>query len=386
MAAKGTCAVLPAQPFAGGIDCSVDLDGVAHTVRFEGAGLSEAGAAEAGLALALMPAMRASGLLRVPQPTSTRLLAAIPTIQDIIGTWEQRFPIYGRYRRVDVDAPASRPSDAMAGRGTAAFFSGGADSFYTAIRHRSEIDALIFVHGFDFDFGEHTGELTSLITSGVRAAAAELGLPLVEVRTDVRRFSDSYVHWEAYHGAAMATVAHLLATRFRRILIPATLTYADLMPLGSHPLLDPLWSSEAVELVHVGCEASRLEKLAAIAGEPAARQWLRVCWENRGSQYNCGVCEKCLRTMVALRALGLLEQFEAFPHSIDPIRLSRVELPELRYTWDASLRMLHREGIDPDLQKVLRHRLFSPRAQMMVKARRYAWKARSLVQSRMGSS
>ena len=40
------------------------------------------------------------------------------------------------------------------------------------------------------------------------------------------------------------------------------MTYAHLGPLGSHPLLDPLWSSEDVELVHDGCEATRLDKLA----------------------------------------------------------------------------------------------------------------------------
>src|SRR5262249_41756622 len=148
--------------------------------------------------------------------------------------------------------------------------------------------------------------LGAMVLDGVRHAAAELGLPLVEVRTDVRAFSDRFSRWDHYHGAALATVAHLLAPYFSRVFVPATQTYAFLAPLGSHPLLDPLWSSEDVELVHDGLEAPRLDKLAVVASEPAARHWLRVCWENRNGAYNCGRCEKCLRTMVALDALGEL--------------------------------------------------------------------------------
>ena len=62
-----------------------------------------------------------------------------------------------------------------------------------------------------------------------------------------------------------------------------------------------------------GCEASRLDKLDVVAREPAARHSLRVCWENRGGAYNCGRCEKCLRTMVAMDALGVLDAVRPLP-------------------------------------------------------------------------
>jgi diphthamide synthase (EF-2-diphthine--ammonia ligase) len=369
MSGEQALTVLPARKVAGGVECVMGIDGEERTVRYLGEAVSATWAAEAGLALALMPAMRQSRTLCVTEPVSPRLLEAVPTIQDVLSNWEQRFPVYGRYRRVRVEATARAAVRRASGRGVAAFFSGGADSFYTLLRHRDEIDALIFVHGFDFPPGD--GALARTIADGIRRAAADLGKPLTEVETDLRGFSDPYAFWESYHGAAMASVAHLLAGRFARIYVPATLTYAHLSPLGSHPLLDPLWSTEAMELVHDGCEASRLEKLDYIAGEPAAVQWLRVCWENRGATYNCGRCEKCLRTMVALHALGRLGEFTAFPDVVDPVAVARVNLPEVAYTWEASMRMLHQKGTDPALVRVLQHRLYSTRARLLTKARRY---------------
>ena len=79
------------------------------------------------------------------------------------------------------------------------------------------------------------------------------------------------------------------------------MSYNELSPLGSHPLTDPLWSNEAVELVHDGCEARRTDKIARIAASEAALANLRVCFEDMN--VNCGHCTKCLRTMVPLALL-----------------------------------------------------------------------------------
>jgi hypothetical protein len=72
------------------------------------------------------------------------------------------------------------------------------------------------------------------------------------------------VGWKLYHGAALAAVALLFQDRLGKILIPPTYSYADLLPWGSHPLLDPLWSTEQTTIEHEGCEATRVEKAAYI--------------------------------------------------------------------------------------------------------------------------
>jgi hypothetical protein len=69
-------------------------------------------------------------------------------------------------------------------------------------------------------------------------------------------------------------------------------------------MLDPLWSTEAVELVHDAVESRRVDKVRAVSGSGAALRVLRVCLANT-HRYKCGRCEKCLRTLVTLRLLGV---------------------------------------------------------------------------------
>jgi hypothetical protein len=209
------------------------------------------------------------------------------------------------------------------------------------------------------------------VVSAVRGAASELGKPLVVVSTNLRKFTDDHAHWEGYHGSALATVALLLSPRFHKVYIPGTLTYAHLVPLGSHPILDPLWSTEDVSIVHDGCEAARLDKIAEIASSATACRWLRVCWIDEGGAYNCGRCEKCLRTMVAMKALGVLEQFETVPQSIDLSRMQYEDLPFVRYTWEQSLALLESSSPDRRLVRDLRRSLYGPRARVTRRAARY---------------
>jgi hypothetical protein len=323
-------------------------------------------AADAAVAACLIPAMRAGTVLRVDEPVSPRLLHSVGTVQDILVNWRQRFAVYGRYGRVRVEAPAREAPADTSGRGVAAFFTGGVDSFYTLLRHRDEIDTLILVHGFDYP---SDGPLRERITAALRECAAELGKPLTEVTTDVRKFSDPLAFWESYHGSALATTGLLLG--FEKIYVPATQTYAHMAPLGSHPLLDPLWSTENVEFVHDGCEADRLEKLAIIASAPAARRFLRVCWENRDGRYNCGECEKCLRTTIALQALGLLGEFSTLPDRLDPAAIRRVDLPELTHTWDASLALLEQSPEHAELARSVRQNMFGTTARAARRVHHY---------------
>jgi hypothetical protein len=86
------------------------------------------------------------------------------------------------------------------------------------------------------------------------------------------------------------------------------------MPLGSHPLTDPLWSTEAVEIVHDGAEARRTEKILRIVDDAEALDNLRVCFDDMNT--NCGRCAKCLRKMLPLRLLGV--QSAPFPSGPAP--------------------------------------------------------------------
>jgi hypothetical protein len=269
------------------------------------------------LAAALLPSMALGMDCTIDGVVSARLLRSVEKIQDIFHTWDPRF------HRIRVSGAAGTAGTVLSAgadtRGAASFFSGGIDSLYTLSRHHSEIDSLILIHGFDIDLDHHA--LWKQVSDKLREFASKTGKSLFQIETNVGVFLRKYVGWSFGHGPALAAVGHLLAPRLRRIFIPATHTLADHVEWGSHPLVDPLWSSEALEFVHDGSEVTRVHKTETVANWPAAMDCLRVCWKNDGGVYNCGHCEKCLRTMVTLQMLGALEAQTAFA---EPLDLGRV--------------------------------------------------------------
>jgi len=274
------------------------------------------------LAAALLPCMALGLDCVVDGVVSARLLQSVERIQNVFCGWDSSF----HKIRVTATGGASSTmlSDNVGERGTASFFSGGIDSAYTLIQHCSEIDSLILIHGFDVDLDDL--DLRKQVSDKLHEFASKTGKTLLEVETNVGAFLKKHVGWSFGHGPALATVGHLFTPRLKRIFIPATHAEADDVPWGSHPRIDPLWSSEALEFVHDGSDVTRVHKTEAVAGWPAAMDCLRVCWKNTGGVYNCGRCEKCLRTMVTLQMLGALESQSVFEEPLDLDRVAALRL------------------------------------------------------------
>lgn len=132
--------------------------------------------------------------------------------------------------------------------------------------------------------------------------AEDRGKTLIPVSTNHYAFGYRYnLSRNLTQGSALASIALLLG--FPVAYVPAAYSYAQLTPLGSHPLTDPLWSNEAVRIVHEGAEARRVDKVARIAGSGPVLANLRVCFEDMNR--NCGRCAKCLRTMIPLELMGV---------------------------------------------------------------------------------
>jgi hypothetical protein len=302
---------------------------------------------------ALLPAMVTESRLKLPGPISSRLFSTVQKLQDVFCQWEEEFDFFPP-RRVAVEAEVKSKKGSQA-PGVACFFSGGVDSFYTLLKNLDEITHLIFVHGVDIPLSNFP--LRMQASHAAREVARELGKPLIEVATDLRSFSDPLVHWGLYHGGALASVGLLFQHLFRRVLIPATFSYADLLPWGSHPLIDPLWSTELTDFEHDGAEATRVDKAAYISRHETAMKWLRVCWMTPTSHdYNCGRCGKCLTTMVNLRAVGALERCKTLPHTIDPRHIPKIDPtdPDGVILTRQNIRALERSGGDPELIQALR--------------------------------
>jgi hypothetical protein len=298
----------------------------------------------AALAIALVPAMRAARSLVLGDSLSPRLSASQAAIQELFQHWDDQFNV------VRVTAPLGEPNRASTG-GTGLFFSGGVDSFFSLLRHREEITHLIFLRGFNV---KQKQVVDDSVLPAVRAVAARMNKTLVEVSTNIREFSDRFVDWGLdYHGAALAAVALLLAPTLSTVYVASTHSERDTFRWGSHLSLDPLYSTETLSLIHDGANATRVEKVAAIAENRLVQQTLRVC--NKAGASNCGRCEKCLRTMINLRVAGALDKVATFDRSL---RLNEVRLIHVRDDNKASfvsenLAALRAKGVDDDLASAL---------------------------------
>jgi hypothetical protein len=264
---------------------------------------------------ALLGAMERGQALEVAAETavSPRLLEGLARAQDLLHAWNPRLATVAVRAR-----PGAPPAP---GYGVALFFSGGVDATYSLFQNEAEVTHLVFVHGLEITLANASLFASALARN--QESADRYGKVLLPVKTNLRELATAHnLSNFLYQGALLAAVA--LALGFPRTYVAASLFYRDLCPWGTHPLLDPLWSTEATEIVHHGAEATRAEKIARIGARPGALESLRVCLANR-EQYNCGACEKCLRTMVALRLLGL--RSPAFPplRSLRPVRRLRVE-------------------------------------------------------------
>ena len=232
-------------------------------------------------------------------------------LQAIIAEW------YPWMQEIDIIAETDVAPPHATGKGVGCFFSGGVDSFYSLVTRLEEVTHLIFVRqGFDIHASE--AELSEEALREMQAAADAYGKELIVVSTDIRRYSDRFQGWgERYHGAALATVGLLLSEHLSRVIIPSSFSTEDLHPWGSHPDTDPLWSTSEVAVEHHGEDTLRYSKVAAISSDDVAMRHLRICWRNTGGAYNCGTCEKCLRTMTELYMVKALDRCETLPKKID---------------------------------------------------------------------
>lgn len=266
------------------------------------------GNGDAELAMTLLPAMRRREPLNV-SAASPRLVEATGTLQDIYKAWDRTL--------TKVPVTAGRVTEGSRADGVGVFFSGGVDSFYTFAKHRDEITHIITCR-FDPADTETAWREESLVAA--QQVAAETDKTLIVVTSNLWDVAARWSDWgPMYHGAGLAGIAHALRHEFGKVYIAATHTYRDLFPWGSHPLLDPLWSTETLEIVHDGCEATRVEKVRAISEWPTAMRHLQVCIApptERGS-YNCGRCTKCLRTTVNLAVVGARGRCATLPADVD---------------------------------------------------------------------
>ena len=281
------------------------------------------------LTFALLPAMLLGEDIDLGGGSvSRKLIEHIPLIQSRYLEW---FTELNLKQISVVNMKLSDTICASRKKETYAFFTGGVDSFDTVINTEAtegekKIDHLLYVYGFDVRLGDSS--LYSAVMQHIDEAAKELGKSIIHLSTDLREFTERYVGWDYIHGAALIALAQLCTPSIETLYIAASNSTGQLTPNGSHPDLDPLFATEGFTLIHYGVERKRIEKIMKnIVNSQTALDHLRVCWKNGGGSINCGVCEKCIRTMLALEAAGVLDRAKTFHRHIDADLLERITIP-----------------------------------------------------------
>lgn len=221
--------------------------------------------------------------------------------------------------RIEAKTSSDIPSPRTSER-SALFFTGGIDSF-AALRlnrlnfrpgHAGYIKDGIIVYGLEV---ENRDSFTHVINS-LSQVADNADMKLMPVFTNIRYLHDDWVFWyDAFMGAALCAVAHAFNKRLTAVSIASDYDIPNLRPHGSHPLIEPNFSSCDLKIKYDGITVSRLEKTRLISDWDIALQNIRVCNKSalyRSDLLNCGECEKCIRTMLALLVLGVLDQTRSF--------------------------------------------------------------------------
>jgi len=230
---------------------------------------------------------------------------------------------------------------ATSGEGaSASYFTGGADSLFTLHRnlrafpegHPLRVRRALLAYGFDSALGADnylSGEERRSFDRLCGILADYLGgygVGLEVVDTNVRADIDYGSFLSHLHGHFLAGMAH--ASGPGVYFLPSTLDVTELKPFGSHPDLDGNTYSTVTRVIHDGHDAARLRKLALMRDWRVDLSAIHVCWQTpREGPLNCGMCQKCRRTVFELLAVGADDLVAtAFPTS-DPREVRETIVP-----------------------------------------------------------
>jgi len=108
------------------------------------------------------------------------------------------------------------------------------------------------------------------------------------------------------------SVALLLQNGIGRFMYASTFDYTKIA-LGptydsaySDPIQLPMLSTQAMDMLSVGSEYTRVQKTMAVADLEESHRSLDVCVRGAG---NCSTCWKCMRTLLTLEIGGVLDRY-----------------------------------------------------------------------------
>jgi len=263
-------------------------------------------------------AMGSNQHLHVDGRMTRSALLNLATFQEAWCLWKPRL-----YKPIRIEPLAIADDPPRAKAQSIAAFSGGADAIFTALRHAGDqfaLNSVMLVHGFDVPTGR--ADQFSKLVDRVRPFLDRLNLRPRIVRTNLAelRLQD----WLDSFLAQLSCCLHSYSHEFRYGLTGGGEPYdALVLPWGQNPCTDYLLSGEGFAIVHDGAAFSRTEKIALIAKDPVATRTIKVCWDAPDLSTNCGNCEKCVRTRLNFKAVGV-DNPSCFAGELTPEQIRRI--------------------------------------------------------------
>lgn len=280
------------------------------------------------------------------------------------------------WRRSGLPAPRIEPGGgwraprpAATGR-AAGYFTGGVDSLHLFYANREDfppdhparLSCALWVRGLDYPGAEESPWAVSQyarLDTPLREIAADLGVPLARITTNLRRLEPDLAFFaHEYLGAALLSGAHLLAGRFATVALASSWPADHLVPWGTHPLLDGGYGSAALAVRHEALGWRRVEKVARLRAHGWALERLISCSDApAGAAMNCGRCTKCVRTLLELEAAGALDRARSFPPGrVTAETIRALDLEGTEYFWATLVPPMRRLGRE-DVAKAIERKI-----------------------------
>lgn len=247
-------------------------------------------------------------------------------VEDVIGGFEKVMPRHVHFKKTQLIRAEKIVKNEPVKEETAEnllFFSGGVDATSSLINHLEEKPALVTIWGADIPWNQK--EAWDQAISFNREVAERYALSLLEIRTNIRTslqdvevndFTVKLVNdwwWPTFHHslAMMGVSAPLAYSKSKKLYIGSSYCAKDKVEWGTYVLAsDPKIDNHVkfcgCQVVHDGYEYSRYDKIEGICRfyeKEEKKPFLRVCYRANTGE-NCGICEKCSLTMMAIVLAG----------------------------------------------------------------------------------
>lgn len=189
-------------------------------------------------------------------------------------------------------------------------FSGGVDACFTLYGHEHrlfgassrQVKTCIMLHGADIKLSQQAEFDTAFLKA--KETLTPKGIELIPVRTNYRMHPGH--NWEHCFFSVVAAGLMMFSERYAHASCGAELPILPPLqiPWGMNYITDHLLFPSYFEIYQAGKAMGRTERCRHISHDTALMKDLRVCWQHDAQGGNCGVCEKCQRTMLNFMAAG----------------------------------------------------------------------------------